>query len=73
MLPNKTEKPLNTLTSGTRTKNRTDHIKAVIQIQKEEGLLGVLQVSTEGAMTLRGDWANWSPGDMKNSIFLSHG
>lgn len=50
MLPNKTEKPLNTLTSGTRTKNRTDHIKAVIQIQKEEGLLGVLQVSTEGAV-----------------------
>lgn len=50
MLPNKTEKAFNTLTLGTRTKNRTDHIKAVIQSQKEEGLLGVLQVSTEGTV-----------------------
>lgn len=50
MLPNTTKKQLNTLTLGTRTQKKKDHIKAVIQIQKEEGLLRALQVSAEGAV-----------------------
>lgn len=45
MPPNTTKKQLNTFTLGTRTKNKKDHIKTVIQIQKEKGL-GLLQVST---------------------------
>lgn len=47
MPPNTTRKQLNTFTLGTRTKNKKDHIKSVIQIHKEKGL-GLLQVSTTG-------------------------
>lgn len=49
MPPNTTKKQLNTFTLGTRTKNKKDHIKAVIQTQKEKGL-DLLQVSTMGAI-----------------------
>ena len=37
MPPNTTKKQLNTFTLGTRTKNKKDHIKTVIQIQKYNG------------------------------------
>ena len=49
MPPNTTRKQLNTFTLGTRTKNKKDHIKAVIQIHEEKGL-GLLQVSTTGTV-----------------------
>ena len=38
MPPNTTKKQLNTFTLETRTKNKKDHIKAVIQTQKGKGL-----------------------------------
>ena len=47
MPPNTTKKQLNTFTLGTRTETKKDHIKAVIQTQKEKGL-GLLQVNTMG-------------------------
>lgn len=50
MLSNTTKKQLNTFTLGTGTQNKKDHIKAVIPTQKEKGLLGLLQVSTEGTI-----------------------